>query len=293
MPALDLLGFVPCPAGRRPRTARSLLAALVLGVGLLTAAPAAQARSYQDVLIKDSTYYWRLGVPSGARDRRDGVDSSLAYGQQVKSGEPGALAVGDDGSVRLFGAVPDGVWESHLTLDTSPGAARGRGPFGFEIWVKPASLDANTRRLVSAENTSGGYLVGARSDRLVFSRYVQAGAGTTWETIAVAPPAIGRWTHIVASYDGSVMRLYVNGRLAGSRQSTVSLPTDWTTPYMALPPNYLTFGHDFIRLGAHTGKWLEWDGWLDEAAYYNNQSGGAVLTPAMIEDHYRLATTGA
>ena len=41
-----------------------------------------------------------------------------------------------------------------------------------------------------------------------------------------------------------------------------------------------------------TGKWLEWDGWLDEAAYHNNQSGGAVLTPATIEDHYRLATTG-
>jgi Concanavalin A-like lectin/glucanases superfamily len=292
MPAFDLLSFLPSLTGRRPRTARSLLAALVLGVGLLTAAPAAHARSYHDVLVKDSTYYWRLGVPSGAGDQRGGVDSSLAYGQQVKSGEPGALAAGDDGSVRLFGAVPDGVWESHLTLDTSPGAARGRTPFGFEIWVKPASLDGNTRRIISAENTSGGYLVGARSDRLVFSRYVHAGAGTTWNTIAVAPPAIGRWTHIVASYDGAVMRLSVNGRLAGSRQSTMSLPADWTTPYMALPPNYLTFGHDFIRLGAHTGKWLEWDGWLDEAAYYNNQSGGAVPTPAMIEDHYRLATTG-
>jgi concanavalin A-like lectin/glucanase superfamily protein len=292
MPALDLLGSLPSLTGRRSRTARSLLAGLVLGVGLFTAAPIAHARSYEDVLIKDSTYYWRLGVPSGGRDQRDGVDSSLAYGHQVKSGEPGALAAGDDGSVRLFGAVPDGVWESHLTLDTSPGAARDRRPFGFEIWVKPASLDANTRRIVSAENAGGGYLVGARSDRLVFSRYARTRAGTTWDTIAVAPPAIGRWTQIVASYDGAVMRLYLNGRQAGSRQSTVSLPADWTTPYMPLPPDYLDFGHDFIRLGAHTGKWLEWDGWLDEAAYYNNLSEGAVLTPAMIEDHYRVATTG-
>ena len=218
MPALDVLRSLPSLTGRRSRTARSLLGGLVLGVGLFTAAPAAHARAYEDVLMKDSTYYWRLGVPSGGRDQRDGVDSSLAYGHQVQSGEPGALAAGDDGLVRLFGAVPDGVWESHLTLDTSPGAARGRRPFGFEIWVKPASLDASTRRIVSAENASGGYLVGARSDRLVFSRYARTRGGTTWNTIAVAPPAIGRWTHIVASYDGAVMRLYVNGRQAGSRR---------------------------------------------------------------------------
>src|ERR1700750_3095084 len=223
MPALDVLRSLPSLTGRRSRTARSLLGGLVLGVGLFTAAPAAHARAYEDVLMKDSTYYWRLGVPSGGRDQRDGVDSSLAYGHQVQSGEPGALAAGDDGSVRLFGAVPDGVWESHLTLDTSPGAARGRRPFGFEIWVKPASLDASTRRIVSAENASGGSLVGARSDRLVFSRYARTRGGTTWNTIAVAPPAIGRWTHIVASYDGAVMRLYVNGPQAGSPQSKAGL----------------------------------------------------------------------
>jgi hypothetical protein len=125
MPALDTLGFLPPRTGGHPRAARSRLAALVLGVGLLAAAPAAHARSYEDVVVDDSTCNWRLGVPSYGSDRRGGVDSS-----------------------------------------------------------------------------------------------------------------------------------------------------------------------DFIRLGAHTGKWLEWDGWLDEAAYHNNQSGGAVLTPATIEDHYRLATTG-
>jgi hypothetical protein len=85
------------------------------------------------------------------------------------------------------------------------------------------------------------------------------------------------------------MQLYVNGRLAGSRPSTVSLPADWITPYMRDPQDRWAdgLGRDVIRLGAHARKWLEWDGWLDEAAYY-----GGPLPAAMIEDHYRLATTG-
>jgi hypothetical protein len=84
------------------------------------------------------------------------VDSSLAYAARVGIGEPGALAVGDDGSVRLFGAVRDSVRESNLQLDTRAETARGRAPFTREISVKPASLDANTRRIISAD--SGGYL---------------------------------------------------------------------------------------------------------------------------------------
>jgi hypothetical protein len=265
--------------------ARLALVALTVCVGVPATAPAALARSYEDLVLKTSSYYWRLGVPSGGLDRNLGVDSGLAYGSQVKSGEPGALAVGDDGSVRLFGAVRDGIWASNLQLDSISGTARRRTPFTWEIWVKPASLDATTRRIISAENGSGDYLVGARSDRLVFSRYASTASGTTWNTITVAPPAIGRWTHLVASYDGKAMQLYVNGRLAGTRASTVSLPDDWTTPYM-WDRRTGDLGRDTIRLGAHSYKWLEWDGWLDEAAL------GGPLSPAIIEDHYRLATTG-
>jgi hypothetical protein len=85
------------------------------------------------------------------------------------------------------------------------------------------------------------------------------------------------------------MRLFVNGRLAGSRTSRLSLPADWITPYMGDPQNRWPdgLGRDIIRLGGHTRGWLEWDGWLDEAAYY-----GGTIPPAMVEDHYRLGTTG-
>src|SRR4051812_38106200 len=62
MPALDLLRSLPSLTGRHPRTARSVLVALVVGVGVLVAAPVAFARSYEDVVLRDSGYYWRLGV---------------------------------------------------------------------------------------------------------------------------------------------------------------------------------------------------------------------------------------
>src|SRR5262249_10281250 len=153
------------------------------------------------------------------------------------------LAAGDNGSVRLFGAVADGVWE---------------------IWVRPAGLDTHTRRIVAAENAEGGYLIGARADALVFSRYTHG----TWNTLSAPPPPLGRWTQVVAAYDGTRMTLYVNGAQVAERSSTLSLPDPWSWD-----------AGDVVRLGAQSHRWLEWDGWLDEAAYYGR---AGALTPSAI-----------
>jgi len=252
------------------------LAALTAGLLLLGSAPAAQAGTYEDAVLAHSLWYWRLGEAGAfSIDRNGGVGSTARYGSQVTPQEPGALAHESNGSVRLFGAVADGVWESSVWIDYE-GAyveAPGRRPFAWEIWVKPASLDAATRRIISAETTAGGYLVGARSNALVFSRYTRS--PDAWSTLSVPAPEIGEWTHVAATYDGTRMALYVNGALAASRTSTLELPA-WTPP-----PS----GHDVARLGGHSLKWLEWDGWLDEASY------ARTLPADAIAEHYRLGVS--
>lgn len=249
------------------------LAAVTAALFLLGSAPAAHARTYEDAVLEHSLWYWRLGeAGTFSIDRNGGVGSTVQYGNQVTPQEPGALAQNSNGSVRLFGAVADDIWESNLWIDYE-GAyveAPGRRPFAWEIWVKPASLDATTRRIISAETMTGGYLVGARKDALVFSRYTKA--PEAWSTLSVPAPAIGEWTHVAATYDGTRMALYVNGALAASRTSTLELPA-WTPP---------PAGHNIARLGGHSLKWLEWNGWLDEASY------ARTLPADAIAEHYRL-----
>jgi hypothetical protein len=253
---------------------------VALALGGLAAVPPADASPYSDAVLEHSVYYWRLGE-SGAfsLDQNLGVGSGAYFGAQVAKGEPGAIAGDADGSVRLYGAVADDAWASHLVIGSDAYvAAPGRWEFGWEIWIKPASLDGNTRRIVSAENAAGGYLLGARADALVFSRYTRSAGGAAWNTLSAPAPAVGAWTHVVALYDGARMSLYVNGRPAASRPSTMHLPSWGEQPPWS--------GGDVVRLGAHSHRWLEWDGWLDEAAFY----GGTPLTPGVIAEHYAIAT---
>lgn len=252
------------------------LAAVLAGLILLGSAPAAHAKNYDEAVLEHSLWYWRLGeVGTFSVDRNGGVGSTAHYGGQVTPQEPGALAQGSNGSVRLFGATADGIWESSVWIDYD-GAyveAPGRSPFAWEIWVNPATLDVNTRRIVSVENRGGGYMVGATDRALVFSRYTKS--PDAWSTLSVQAPPLGRWTHIAATYDGTRMALYVNGALAASRGSMLALPA-WSPP-----PR----GADVARLGAHSRKWLEWDGWLDEASY------GRALPADAVAEHYRLGAS--
>ena len=53
---------------------------------------------------------------------------------------------------------------------------------------------------------------------------VGAGTGESFHSVNIAAPSINTWHHIVGTYDGATMKLYLNGTLAGS--TTVAI-----TPY--------------------------------------------------------------
>jgi hypothetical protein len=258
-----------------PRLRLCLAALLVGGSFVASAVPAAHARTYDQAVLDHSMYYWRLGESGTfSPDRNLGVGTTGLYGRQVTPEEPGALTQDDNGSVRLFGATPDGLWESNVTIDPDGAdvSAPNRRAFAWEIWIKPAMLDGNTRRIVSAETVFGGYLIGASNKALAFSRYQKS--PDAWHTLSVPAPPVGAWTHVAATYDGTEMALYVNGALAARRTSTLPLAT-WSSP---------PAGSNFARLGSHSFKWLEWDGWLDEASF------SRTLPADAIAEHFALGT---
>jgi hypothetical protein len=49
----------------------------------------------------------------------------------------------------------------------------------------------------------------------VFARYTKS--PEAWSTLSVPAPAIGEWTHLAATYDGHIMRLFANGVQIGSK----------------------------------------------------------------------------
>lgn len=83
-----------------------------------------------------------------------------------------------------------------------------------------------------------------------------------WRTVgSTTIPVAGQWYHVAGTYDGSVLRIYVNGTLEGSTNYSGSLqPT--SGPYSSS----LFVGSDFRNISP---GWVSHDGLADELSVYS------------------------
>ncbi len=122
-----------------------------------------------------------------------------------------------------------------------------------EGWVNPTANGASSWRAMAVKETATGlswalYPFGDGG-------FPSAHAFTTSELWArgTTKPALNTWTHVAATYDGTTIRLFINGVLAATKAQTGSLLAS-TQP--------LRFGGDAL--------WSEWfQGSLDEIRVYN------------------------
>jgi Tol biopolymer transport system component len=214
----------------------------------------------QAVLADEPVGYWPLGDGADALVARDELQFLDARPSgTIRRAVPGAVA--GDSAYDFAGA-------GHLTL-TANVEFPGRAPFTLEAWIAPRDLGAQTRRIFSMEsadsgaNGNRGYLLGVRADGLYFQRYIVGRA-----TAVRAPMDENVWSHVVATYDGDVMRLYVDGvERAATRSAFALLPA-----------------RNPATVGAKQGRWLRYRGRLDELAVYPR-----ALAPERVAAHYRLA----
>jgi hypothetical protein len=175
-------------------------------------------------------------------------------------------------------------------------AAAGTEPFGMEIWVKPHVLDQSSRRIMGHELQEGGYFLAARSNQLTFSRYERKALGTSWSTITMPRGLpLNAWSFIAATYGSDrIMRLYVDGTLVGQMRSDLELPPDPPGELGGLPDRgRLVVGASGRWWSAgdpNSQLWLEWDGGLDEAAWYRGQQ---VPTADDVQRLWQIGTTGS
>jgi hypothetical protein len=209
------------------------------------------------VLSDSPAAYWRLDESSGttAADA-SGSGNAGAYQYAPTLGAPTLVSGGtssvafDGGSQRVL--VPD-------SPSLSPTAS-----LSLEAWVSANSLPAaGSYRTVAIKGASywlrvNGTTSGARAQ--FYIRQGDAWRGTTAD-LSLAP---GVAYHLVGTYDGSTLRLYVNGTQRGALAYT-GAADDTTSP---------------LQIASSGGS--TWDGRVDEVAVY-----GQALAATAVATHHQ------
>jgi hypothetical protein len=137
----------------------------------------------------------------------------------------------------------------------------------LEGWVYPQSL-SNWRTILLKEQP-GGLSYGLFSDATSHA----AGWATIGTQVGVASPAtlpLNTWTHIAVTYDGAVMRLFVNGSQVATRSQSGAMATS----------------SDPLRIGGTSLASAFFQGRIDEVRIYNR-----ALTPAEVSADVGVGVT--
>jgi hypothetical protein len=229
-----------------------------------------KASSYRALVLADSpAAFWRLDDKACGPEDASGNGNTGAYAGGPGLGAP-ALIADPDTSVHFDGSDDEINFPDSASL--SPTKA-----ISLEAWVRPDVVPTATGsalQLISMWNTALLFLQGGASPKFVFALYDTANS-------SYAPALVGTKTveantvyDVVGTYDGSKMRLYVNGSLEATfaRHGLV---------------NNSSFGGVIAAKGWGTLPSPRFQGRLDEIAIYKT-----ALTPTQVQAHYNKGTLG-
>ncbi len=211
--------------------------------------------------------YWRLGETSGTTATDSAGSANGTYSGSHTLGVSGGVAGDPNAAVRLAGG--------HVDMGDNHDFA-GTATFTLEAWVRPTTIDGTSRRIVSKAAALQGYELFVNSGTGISFQRI---AGST-NTVSATAPVLNAWSHVAATYDGTTMRLYVNGSQVGSTASALSLLNTVAT----------------LRVGNSAVGTDGWAGDLDDVAVY-----AGALSAAQVQSHFQcghryrdviLGTTG-
>lgn len=138
--------------------------------------------------------------------------------------------------------------------------------FSIEAWVKLNDTGNGARRTIAGGTGAGAdYSIGLSQNQFV--AFVYDGAGTSgFYAYSGVVPTIGQWYHVTGTYDGTTLRIYVNGALMNT------IPAVW---------KQANGGADFWLGGEYCCSSDRLNGLIDEVAVYRR-----ALTDDEIAVHY-------
>jgi hypothetical protein len=234
------------------------------------AADAGKAPDYPSLVLRDSPgAYWRLGETIGTlAEDSSGNRNSGSYVGGVTLGAPGLIA--DVNPSASFDGVdarmhfPD---SSSLSLTSA---------ISLEAWVRPDVVPTSSGsgwHLVSKWDTALLFLTGGASPKFAFSVYDIATSSYGPAVISMTTVAAAATYHVVGTYDGSDLRIYVYGALEGAVAQSGSV-------------NSSSLGGALSGGGWGTVPSPAFSGRLDEIAIY-----GSALSSARVQVHCAKGTS--
>jgi hypothetical protein len=223
---------------------------------------------YSEVIASDGPAgYWKLDESAGTNAADSAGSANGTYTGGPSLNQPSGLrnagtAVSFDGS-------------NNYVAGTDVHDFAGTSPFSAEVWFNRGTGNLTSwRRLLSKERyvsptDKGGWSlqINASTDASpqAVGFYRWNGASSQSLVNSTTATVAGTWYHVAATYDGTTMRLYVNGVLENSLASSLSVENH--TQQFAL--GKLSNGASY------------YSGLMDEAAVY-----GYALNAQQVTEHY-------
>jgi hypothetical protein len=233
--------------------------------------------------------YWMLNEPNGASNAIDAVGSfdgsydtnsgAIVYG--IASGIPNdtntAVDLQDN---QTTNAGEGGTVQVPYALELNP-----FGPWSAEAWVRPDSVDGQSRATISSildtngDNNNTGWIIDENGSIPAYWTVVYCTEGTSQyygNDLGDLFSSPGTWNHLVITDDGTNLLLYVNGQVGNATTVAASayVPQGLNGDASLAGTNEV-FGQtsDLTYFGANAG--------MEDVAFYNY-----ALTPSQIQSHY-------
>ena len=186
---------------------------------------------------------------------------------------PSALTSGVGSSATFDATASSQVFVPYLPA-THPAA-----PFTIETWLNPGVAHAAGSGTLTCA-ISAGQFANPRTGWLIYQSetgwnlrmYDNKGTATSVNITGGGAPVAGTWYHVVATYDGAVAKLYVNGAKVAEANQT----------------SYVPGASGGFAIGARADASFWWSGSADEVALY-----GSALSEGDIASHYANGTSAA
>jgi len=184
----------------------------------------------------DAAYAFSEGIGGTTADLTgNGNTATLVNGA-------GWTSAGRFGAAMALDGVNDGV-----QLPVTPSLALG-STFTIEAWVRPTAMPGAAQQIVQVPGVSGDGLRLSADGR---PRFVAAFSAVTRDVTGPSPLPVNDWSHVGLTYDGAMLRLYVNGAEVATGPASGGLS-----------------GNPEMRIGRARGGGNPFGGQIDEALIY-------------------------
>ena len=170
-----------------------------------------------DNSVSGAVGYWKLDdIATG-----DVVDYSGMQNNGAVEGDPSALAGVLNGAIELNSS------SDYVVIPDSP-SLDAVDQITLAVWVRPESRKTQTVIKKAHSSDVDGYELSLSGSGKSFVRFNQDSSGNDYRLNSSSSyPTDGQtWTHLVATYDGTTIRMYVDGVLENSENATFQIATN-------------------------------------------------------------------